>query len=114
MPKEPKIRSDLFVDRRCVHVKISKEVHAALRAKLFNHGLSMQELFEEFASLVANDVPKATSIVENLSRKKIKAQIEGTWRKKKDKTLGELDSDTLYSLISDLERRSQEDEEHDE
>ena len=113
MSQEPKIRSDLFNDRKSIHINLSKEVHLALRQKLFKFDLSMQELFEEFSRLVAEDAPKANYMIENLSRKKIKAQIEGTYRKKSERHLGELDSDTLYSLINDLEAR-QKDEDEDE
>lgn len=94
------MRSDLLTDKKSVHFKISKEVHFALRAKLFKHDISMQELFDEFARLVVTDAPKGQSIIESIVNRKIK-QITGhaPKRRKKD-SFGELDSETLYNMIN--------------
>jgi hypothetical protein len=93
------MRPDIFADKKCIHVKLSKEVHSALRAKLFKHSISMQDLFEECARLVATETVKGQNIVEAIVNRKIKETIEGL-KKKKDKSLGELDADTLYSMIN--------------
>jgi hypothetical protein len=92
------MRADLFGDRKCVHIKISKEVHFALRAKLFKHSISMQELFDEFARVVATDSPKGQFFVDAIVNKKIKNALEG--KKKKRDLIGEFDSETLYSMIN--------------
>lgn len=95
------MRTDLLQDRKCVHVKLDKEVHASLRAKLFQHNLSMQELFDEFAKLVASDDHKAGVIVERLVMRKVKEAIDGKPKKQRDRSVNELDHDALYDLIEE-------------
>lgn len=92
------MRHDLFSGRKSVHVKLEKELHASLRTKLFNYGLTMQDLFQEAAELIVLDTPSAERVIQRVAKKKIKRQLE------KVKTnfqlhIGELDSDTLYSLL---------------
>lgn len=94
------MRTDLLQDRKCVHVKLDKNVHAALRAKLFQHNLSMQEVFDEFAKLVVTDDSRAGRIVEHLIMRKVKEAINGK-PKKRDRGINELDNDTLYNLIEE-------------
>lgn len=95
------MRTDLFADRKCVHFKISKEVHFALRAKLFKHNISMQELFDEFARLVASDAPKGQALIESIVNRKLKQALSGeSIKKRKKEPLGEFDTDTLYSMIN--------------
>ena len=79
------MRSDILSDKKCVHVKLSKEIHFALRAKLFKHNISMQELFDEFARLVAEDTAKGQSIVESIVNKKLKLTMAGISNKRKKK-----------------------------
>lgn len=59
----------------------------------------MQEVFDEFARLIAAGDNKAEKIVEALVMRKIKDQIEGKNKKQKNKDISELDHDTLYDLI---------------
>jgi hypothetical protein len=98
------MRTDLFQDRKCIHVKLDKDVHAALRAQLFKHNLSMQEVFDEFAKLFVTDDVRASRIVESLVMRKITEALEGTKKSKKakkrsDRKINELDHDSLYHLI---------------
>lgn len=93
------MRSDILADRKCVHIKLSKDVHFALRAKLFKHNISMQELFDEFARLVATDTPRADFIVNSLVSKKLKFALEGKKPKKKE-TIRDLDAEALYNMIN--------------
>jgi hypothetical protein len=99
------MRSDLLQKKKCVHVKLSKETHSAFRAKLFEYGLSMQEAFDEFACLVAQSDSPATRIIEKLNTRKLKEALRSAEEKKrmKESSFGELDSDTLYSMISEGE-----------
>ena len=92
------IRSDLFVRRKGVHIKLDKGIHAALRSKLFYHNLSMQEVFNYFAKLLVSDDPKAVKIVENLVSQRLKEQL-GELTKERRQQFSELDSDAMYSLI---------------
>ena len=98
------MRTDLFSDRKCVHFKIDKEVHHALRAKLFKHNISMQELFDEFARLVATDTTKGQSVIDSIVNRKVKEAMASdsgkTRRKRKKETFGSFDSETLYNMIN--------------
>jgi hypothetical protein len=98
------MRTDLFSEKKCVHFKIDKDVHHALRAKLFKHNISMQELFDEFARLVATDTVKGQSVIDLIVNRKIKEAMlstEGKVRKRKKKeSFGNLDSETLYNMIN--------------
>jgi len=57
-------------------------------------------LFDEFARLVATDAPRALSIVDSIISKKVKSELSGIKRHKKE-TISELDVDTLYNMIND-------------
>jgi hypothetical protein len=92
------MRADILQTKKCVHVKLEKETHAGLRAALFRRGLSMQEIFEEFARLIVNEDGKALRMLDKFAAKKVKLKLQGIYRKH-DKQLGEFDADTLYSLI---------------
>lgn len=101
------MRTDLFQDRKCVHVKLEKSTHAAFRTQLFNHNLSMQEVFDEFARLIVRGDSRAQKIIENLIVRKVEAQIDGKLghlkqkqkQKQKKKPVNENDRDLLYSII---------------
>jgi hypothetical protein len=99
------MRFDTFVDKKSIHFKLDKDVHLALRAKLFKYNISMQELFDEFAILVVTDVPKARSIVESILNKKMKSVLSGEKKRKKKKreVFNEVDTDTLYNMINESE-----------
>lgn len=94
------MRTDLFIDKKCVHVKLDKDTHSALRAKLFKHNVSMQDLFEECARMVASETSKGQSIVESIVSRKIKEAMSGV-KKKRPIIINEMDADTLYSMIND-------------
>jgi hypothetical protein len=96
------MRADLFQDRKCVHIKLEKEVHAAFRARLFRHGISMQEAFDEFAKQVSEGMRSANAIVETIINRKIKEAIDGRVSKppRKRESFGELDSESIYNLIN--------------
>jgi hypothetical protein len=94
------MRHDIFQSRKCIHVKLTKEVHAALRARLFQHGISMQDVFDEFARQVAEGSPRAIAIVDGLVNRKLREVIDGKPKKRRIEGFGELDSEALYSLIN--------------
>lgn len=91
---------DMFQDKKGIHVKLDKQVHATLRAKLFKYNLSMQEVFDDFARLIAEDNKRAQVILELLVQKKLKRALEGKLRQKEDLALNEMDADALYNLIN--------------
>jgi hypothetical protein len=99
------MRTDIFLERKCVHIKLEKDTHAALRAKLFRHNITMQDLFEECAALVASDTAKGQSLVESIVKKKIKEIIDGKKRKRKSIQITDADNETLYSMINDESKK---------
>jgi hypothetical protein len=95
--------TDIFVDKKSVHFKLDRDVHLALRAKLFKHNITMQELFDEFAQLVATDTAKGQSIIESIVNKKIKKVLSTSSRvvkRRKKESFKDLDSDALYNMIN--------------
>ena len=99
------MRADIFQRKKCVHLKLDKEVHSALRALLFKHGISMQDVFDEFARHLVEGKRSASVVLESSIHKKLKQTIEGKIRDKKNEKFGELDAEALYSLISTQEKR---------
>lgn len=97
------MRHDIFQDRKSVHIKLSKSAHAALREKLFKCNLTMQDVFEEFATIVLSDSVRADRMIQVIVRKKIKEQIDGINIKKNDRIrpMDSFDTETLYNLIEE-------------
>lgn len=95
------MRADILQENKCVHVKMNKETHMALRALTFKHGISMQDLFGECANQISNGSKIGMTIVENVVSRKLRAILEGTsTRAKRREGFSELDSESLYSLIN--------------
>jgi hypothetical protein len=92
------LRHDLFFGRKSVHIKLSKEVHAALREKLFRHGVTMQDLFHETAEMVLQESPKSEKLLEKISKKRLLANLDKLSRNNHLK-MSEYDSETLYNLL---------------
>lgn len=89
--------------RQCIHVKMDKVVHSALRIILLQKNLHLQELLEEFATqLVAGDM-YAIKILEDLLQKKINERIKKKQKKHKKVStsfkVDEQDTGMLYKLI---------------
>ncbi len=104
------LRADVFQDRKCVHLKLSKEVHSALRARLFMHGVSMQDAFDEFARQLVEGKKSASVILESLIDKKLKEAVAGKFQDSRNKKFSELDAEALYSLIDPHEKRAEKNE----
>jgi len=93
------MRSDILLDKKCIHIKLDKDTHFALRAKLFKHNVTMQDLFEECARLVATETTKGQSIVDAIASRKIQEAISGT-KKKKQIIVSDMDAEALYNMIN--------------
>lgn len=115
------IRTDVLYDKKCIHVKLTKDVHLRLREKLFQYQLSMQSIFDEFARLIINDDKVALKILEELAIRKIKEELEKPVKKPGPYNrdgISELDHNTLYNMInsddSGKKRRTDPNEDEDE
>ena len=77
--------------RKSVHINLTRSTHSEFRKSLFDYGLSMQGVFEYFASLVAENDSRASSIVEE------------AYRSKRDRAINkvtEKEAKNLYDAIS--------------
>jgi uncharacterized protein YaaW (UPF0174 family) len=102
------MKSDILASRKCIHIKLNKGVHASLRALMFKHGLSMQEVFEDFAKALVTEDSKATRLLEELVVRKLQESLENLKRNRKDERVDELDHDALYNMINQKEKSSNE------
>jgi hypothetical protein len=93
------MRTDVLADKKCVHVKLDKATHMSLRSKLFKHNISMQDLFEECARLVATETTRGQALVDSIVARKIKEAITGI-KKRNESKIDDLDVDTLYNMIN--------------
>jgi DNA-directed RNA polymerase subunit N (RpoN/RPB10) len=78
--------------KKSVHVNISKSSHAAFRIACFERGLSMQEVFEEFAQRVALESNDALGILDEL-------KIIKESRDKSAKKYTNADVDDIYAML---------------
>ena len=106
------MRNDIFQSRKTVHIKIPKEVHATLREKMFKHNLTMQDVFQDLAEVLVSDPSRCEKLVQKIVTKKLKRILEGRTPHKESKKMimGELDSDTLYSLLEENEKKFEHEE----
>lgn len=99
-------------DVRCkgVHVKLDKETHTGFKTRLVQHGVTMQDAFEEFARRVAEGNVSANRLIEKMIRERVRAELAAVGLKplkhdRRPKYLGELDHDGLYDLINEGEEK---------
>lgn len=87
-----------------VHVKLDKETHANFKIKLIQHGVSMQEAFEEFARLIGSGSASANNLLVNLVKRQVKEELATVglkpFRNRKPRRISELDEDGMYDLIN--------------
>ncbi len=92
------MRTDIFFNRKSVHVKLSRDTHTLLREKLFRHGITMQDLFQEAADLAIADSVKSEKFLEKIARKKLISSLE---KIDKNQKIVDINSEILYNLIED-------------
>ena len=104
------MRSDIFVSRKCVHIKLKKDVHAALRERLLKYNVTMQDLFSDFAEVMCKETGRSDKFIQSVANRKLKELIEGKDEKREVKELiiGNLDSEALYNLIENAEKKKNE------
>lgn len=99
------MRYDLFQDKKSIHIKLTKETHAALREKVFRYGVTMQDLFEEMTEIILSQEDRADKLLQKVFKKKMAATLEKIDKRNK-LSLGEFDSETLYSLLEDADNET--------
>lgn len=85
----PKSYAD-FETKKTVHFNVTREAHSRLRIECFKYRLSMQEVFEEIAQLIAAESPEMMLFLDDLATKK---------REKTIKKLSNADADSVLNII---------------
>jgi len=89
------LMDDPFETFKGVHVKLSRDTLAGLRIVLFKKNLSLQQFFEETASLLVNEDPKVIRIVDDLVMKVARNDVDKIRKYNKP----ELEEEILYNMI---------------
>jgi hypothetical protein len=71
-----------------------------LREKLFRHGITMQDLFQEAAEMAVNDGVKSEKLLEKIAKKKLVLSLEKSTKNKIDNGTV-IDSEVMYNLLED-------------
>mgnify|MGYP001250447101 CR=1 FL=1 len=79
-----------FETRKSIHVNMTRNTHSGFRKTLLDYSLSMQEVLEYFASLVAEDDNAAMAIIKDAYDNK---------RTKAIKKVTDQEADNLYDAI---------------
>jgi hypothetical protein len=79
-----------FETKKSVHINIPRETHALVRSQCFKYNLTMQDIFEELAQMIAAEEPEAIEMMSNLSMKKRDASI---------KRLSASDAESIFNII---------------
>jgi len=107
--RKNKIRKipDIFKKKKGIHLQLDTDTHTLFRRELFMTGLTMQEALEAFARLVASGDHRTKKMLEAFVTNKIRLEIEELKisANKEPPKFGELDSETLYNLINDLDEQ---------
>lgn len=98
------LHPDIFRDKKCIHIKLNKETHTALKILLFEKKMSMQEVFEEFAQQLVEQTTSGKKVLRSVSTKKMEAFLAGRTRliRKQPEKMNEVDVDSLYDVISGM------------
>jgi hypothetical protein len=84
--------SSNFRNRKSIHINISKDTHSGLRILLFQHHLSMQEVFDEFANQL---VAQESNFMKNFLNSIIQAKKDNV------RNFSNTDSESIYKIIED-------------
>lgn len=79
-----------FEAKKSVHINIPRETHALVKTNCFKYGLSMQDIFEELAQMIAAEDPVAIEMMNDLAMKKRDASI---------KRLSQSDAESIFRII---------------
>lgn len=66
----------MFATRKCIHVKIRTENMEPFRLELLKRRLSMQEVFDEVAGMIAREEPALLKILDKIVYNKAKEKME--------------------------------------
>jgi hypothetical protein len=81
-----------FETKKSIHFSLTRETHSCFRISCFKHGLSMQEVLEEFVQRIAAEDPDSMEFLEDLQSAK---------RNKTLSKLSKTDAESIFSVIED-------------
>jgi hypothetical protein len=90
-------------------VKLDKDVHFQLKVILFKYDLSIQEILEAFVEDLILEQPRAMSFLSDLVKTKVKRRLEPIRYDPKDRSVPDFDTDALYDLIAEREKKNDDD-----
>lgn len=96
--------AEVLAGRKDVHCKITKEEFVRCKVKLWPHGISMGRMMSWLIKQVAEEDPRALSLIEDLVKEVIASKLAGhrsSMNNKQKEWYDELDQATLYGLIDD-------------
>lgn len=76
--------------RKDVHFALLPETQYALRLMCFKHGLSMQEVFEEFANRLVMEEPRMLRMLDDLAENKKHHRL---------RELSRTDAESIFDMI---------------
>lgn len=79
-----------YQTKKSVHINLTKSTHSDLRIILLKKGVSMQEMFNRIASMVCDQNPYMTKIIDDIQTEKREKQIKQVTR---------ADSESIFELI---------------
>lgn len=82
-----------FETKKSVHINLTKPTHTEFRKVLFDHDLSMQEVFEWFAHQASAYDPRAISIMKEAKINKRARTLNG---------LAAIKMDDIYDALSEI------------
>ena len=83
-----------FETKKSVHINLTRATHSEFRKVLFDYSLSMQEVFEMFASLVGENDASGMSIIKEAYRAK---------RESVARRVTKREAENLYDVISEID-----------
>lgn len=101
------MKKDWLASTKRLSTRLHRDLLTELRVVLFRKDLSLQELFEEFAIMVVNGDDRATKIVDEIVKMKLKRAIEQEGGKPfkasmlKEKNLSSPEADVIYDLLDE-------------
>jgi hypothetical protein len=77
--------------KKSLHINLTKDTHAALRIKLFENHLSMQEVFENVAIQIVEEDPYMLRLLEKIALQK---------RENASAKFNKTDAESIYDAIA--------------
>jgi hypothetical protein len=99
------MRSDILVDRKCIHIKLPKEAHLAMRQEALSRNISVQTIVSELAISIARKENWAIKFLDRIVTQAIKKSLEAAQNPQLadlGKRIGSVDDNTIYALIQSL------------